>query len=262
MQMMPTPFEAEETREVHLHNGTIPALRTVPKGATEPLPCLVMQHGYGADKYDLAQVGEVAAGLGFITILPDAWGHGERLDPSAPNFMNAFSTNYFVEVVQHVADDLGTIAAELRGDPTIDPARIVLGGFSLGGITSILAAERDPAVGGVVAIAGGASLASLDGMLGMAPMDPQHAKWAEENDMGASANAAKLAPRPVMLLHGRHDDRLPVGGSLRLYEAAKLAYADQPDRLQLHIYDATHEITMPMLADAVTWLVEHFGSAA
>src|SRR5579875_3113255 len=142
MQMMPTPFEADETREIHLNNGTIPALRAAPKDVMGPLPCLVMQHGYGADKYDLAQVGEVAAKLGFITVLPDAWGHGERLDPRGPNFMNAFSTNYFMEVVRHVADDLEIIAAELRHDPQIDPKRIILGGFSLGGITSILATER------------------------------------------------------------------------------------------------------------------------
>jgi dienelactone hydrolase len=259
---IPMPFEAGETQEITLAGGTIPALRTMPKGARGPLPCLVMQHGYGADKYDLAQVGEVAAGLGFITILPDAWGHGERLDPTGPSFMTAFSANYFIEVVRHVADDLTMLAGALRDDASIDPARIVLGGFSLGGITSILAAERDPLVAGVVAIAGGVSPETLEHAAGMSLVDADHADWVEAHDMGAPANAVKLAPRPVLLMHGRNDDRLPASGSQRLYTAALAAYAATPDRLRLHIYDATHEITMPMLADAVEWLTKNFGGSA
>ncbi len=259
---IPMPFEAGATQAITLAGGTIPALRTAPQGAHGPLPCLVMQHGYGADKYDLAQVGEVAAGLGFITILPDAWGHGERLDPTGPNFMTAFSANYFIEVVRHVADDLALIAGELRADATIDPARIVLGGFSLGGITSILATERDPQVAGVVAIAGGVSPESLEHAAGMTLVDADHAEWVETHDMGAPANAARLAPRPVLLQHGRNDDRLPASGSQRLYAAAQPAYAALPERLQLRVYDATHEITMPMLADAVEWLTTNFGGSA
>jgi dienelactone hydrolase len=262
MMQIPTPYEAGEMQEVQLHEGTIPALRCAPQAAEGRRPCLVMQHGYGADKYDLAQVGEVAAGLGFITILPDAWGHGDRFDPAGPNFMTAFSANYFVDVVRHVVDDLVRIAAELREDAQIDPARVVLGGFSLGGMTSILATERDPAVAGTVAIAGGVSPESLEHAAGMTLVDADHAQWVETYDMGAPANAARLAPRPVLLQHGRRDDRLPAGGSQRLYDAARLAYAAMPERLQLHLYDATHEITLAMLADAVTWLTQYFGDMA
>ena len=260
MNPLALPFTADEPQVITIGAEAIPALRIAPVGALGPLPCIVLQHGYGADKYDLAQIAEVTAGLGFVTILPDAWGHGERYDPTVPNFTNSFSANYFVEVVQHVADDLGQIVASLRQDATLDPTRMLLGGFSLGGITSIIATERDPAVAGVLAMAGGVAPESLEASLGMARADPAYLQWITAHDMGAPANAAKLAPRPVLLMHGRQDDRLPVTGSVRLYEAARLGYSSVPDRLQLRLYDATHEITMPMLADAVAWLVANFGS--
>lgn len=255
------PYTADEPQPITLGPDAIPALRVAPLGAAGPMPAIILQHGYGADKYDLAQVAEVTAGLGFTTILPDAWGHGERFDPTGPNFMNSFSANYFVEVIRHVADDLGEIAAALRQDPTIDASHLLLAGFSLGGITSILAAERDHRIAGVLAIAGGVAPDSLEAALGLAKADPEQTAWVEAHDMGAPVNAAKLAPRPVLLIHGRQDDRLPVTGSVRLYKAAQPAYADAPDRLQLRLYDATHEITLPMLTDAAAWLVTNFGPA-
>jgi uncharacterized protein len=253
---LPQSFAAGAPETITLGPSAIPALRIAPVApAAGPLPCLLLQHGYGADKYDLEAVGEVTAGLGFVTILPDAWGHGERFDPKQPNYNNAFSANYFVDVVRHVIDDLAVIVGALRQDTTIDAARIFLGGFSLGGITAIMATERDPTVAGVIAIAGGVSPASLEASLGMAPVDDGHRTWVAEHDMGAPQNAAKLAPRPVLLMHGRRDDRLPVSGTVRLYEAAQPAYADFPERLQMKLYDATHEISMPMLGDAIPWLV-------
>ena len=254
---IPQTFAAGEPEEIVIGPTAIPAIRIAPATAADgSLPCLLLQHGYGADKYDLLPIAEVTAGLGFVTILPDAWGHGTRYDPLGQNFTNAFSANYFVDVVRHVVDDLAVISEALRGDPAIDVARVFLGGFSLGGMTAIIATERDPAVAGVVAIAGGVGPASLEAALGMAQVDEAHREWVEANDMGAQANAAKLSPRPVLLMHGRRDDRLPVAGTVRLYEAAKAAYADFPHRLHMQLYDATHEISMPMLGDAVSWLME------
>jgi uncharacterized protein len=253
---IPQNFTAGEPEVIAIGPTAISALRIAPAApAAGPLPCLLMQHGYGADKFDLAPVADVLAGLGFIAILPDAWGHGTRFDPLVPNYTNAFRANYFVDVVQHVVEDLGIITEALRADPAIDATRIFLGGFSLGGITAIIATERDAAVAGVIAIAGGVGPTSLEASLGMAPVDDAHRAWVAANDMGAPMNAAKLAPRPVLLMHGRQDDRLPVAGTVRLYEAAKPAYADNPDRLQLHLYDATHEISMSMLGDAIPWLM-------
>ncbi|MBA3827072.1 MAG: alpha/beta fold hydrolase, partial [Ktedonobacterales bacterium] len=182
---IPQAFAAGEPEEITIGPTAISALRIAPATpATGPLPCLLLQHGYGADKFDLAPVAEVTAGLGFITILPDAWGHGTRFDPRGPNHSNTASANYFVEVVQHAVEDLERIAAALRDDPTVDATRIFLGGFSLGGITAIIATEHDAAVAGVIAIAGGASPASLEASLGMAPVDAAHRAWVAAHDMG------------------------------------------------------------------------------
>lgn len=262
--MLPTPFQGGEPEAITIGPDAIPAVRVapiLPGGTQGPLPVFVLQHGYGADKYDLLQAAEVTAGLGFISILPDAWGHGERFDPSGPNYTSNFSADYFITVIRHNVADLVSIVATLHDDPTIDTSRIVLGGFSMGGISSIYATQRDASVGGVLAIAGGVSPDLMEAPLGMAHSGDEAAQWVASHDMAAPDNASRLAPRPVFLLHGQQDDRLPVEGSIRLYEAAKPSYTENPDRLRLKLYEATHEITMPMLADAVSWLMEFFPPA-
>lgn len=256
-----TAYTVGEPQRVELGAAQIPALRLAPQptvSATtvQPLPCVVFQHGYGADKYDLLQAAEVVAALGFIIILPDAWGHGERFVPTQPNWLNSISPDYFIDVVRHVTADLTDIVATLRDDPAIDAQRIILSGFSLGGIAAILATERDPTVAGVLTMAGAVSSTILKAPLGLGAVSEANAAWVEANDMEDPALAAQLAPRPTFLLHGRFDDRLPVAGSEQLFAAAQPAYAAYPDRLRLTLYDASHEITLPMLSDALDWLVE------
>lgn len=259
--MQPTAhYTVGEPQRVELGPDHIPALRLAPQLAESdaslpPLPCVVFQHGYGTDKYDLLQAVEVVAALGFVIILPDAWGHGERFVPTQPNWLNSLSPDYFIDVVRHVTADLSDIVTALRDDPAIDPQRIILSGFSLGGIAAILATERDPRVAGVLTIAGAVGSAILKAPLGLGAVSAANAAWVETNDMEEPAHAAQLAPRPTFLLHGRFDDRLPVSGSVQLFAAAQPAYAACPDRLRLTLYDASHEITLPMLTDALDWLV-------
>lgn len=256
---IPNNYPIGEPERITLGPQAIPALRYVPLSATPArFPCLLIQHGYGADKYDLAPLAESLAALGCVALLPDAWGHGERFDPLGTNWTNASSADYFVEVIRHVTDDLVAILGDLAADVAIDPTRIILAGFSLGGITSLLTAERSATVAGVLAIAGGVSPDILEAPLGMSHTTQANTAWAQEHDMAAPENAAKLAPRPVLLLHGRQDDRLPVSGSERLFAAAAPTYADDPERLRLRLHDATHEITMQMLVDALEWLSEFF----
>jgi uncharacterized protein len=256
----PMPFEVGESERVALGPGGIPALRLRPAGASTPLPCIVLQHGYGADKYDLEPVAETLAGLGFAVVLPDAWGHGERLDPRGANWMAFGTARGFVEILQRVADELEQIAGWVRDDPAVQADRLILGGFSMGGIASILVTERNPQIAGLIAIAGGVDAQSLGQRLGGGGLDAARQTWASANDMAAPERARLLAPRPILLMHGRRDDRLPVEGSIHLHAAALPAYEGIEERLRLRLYDATHEITLSMMTDALAWLSEFFGA--
>ncbi|HEV2237874.1 MAG TPA: hypothetical protein VGR57_14540, partial [Ktedonobacterales bacterium] len=76
----------------------------------------------------------------------------------------------------------------------------------------------------------------------------------------AAAHLANLAPRPLLLQHGRRDDMIPLANALRLHETARPLYAEHPDRLALMLYDHRHDVSDQQIADAVDWTTAHFAA--
>jgi len=70
---------------VEIGPDAIPALVVQPQStpSDHSLPAVLIQHGYGAEKADLLPLASELVAHGFITLLPDAWGHGERF-PASP----------------------------------------------------------------------------------------------------------------------------------------------------------------------------------
>lgn len=259
MMSSPGGYTVREAERILLGPDAIPTLRLMPDGADQRrFPGMILQHGYGADKYDLEPVAEQLAGLGLVVFLPDAWGHGERFNPRGPNWMQTYTADYFIAVVRQVVADLLTLSTVARQEPAVDAQTVLLGGFSLGGMAAIVATEQAPEIAGLLAIAGGVAPTTMRAPLGMPLADGAEQAWAQTHDMAQPANAARLAPRPTLLIHGTHDDRLPVSGSERLYAAAAPAYASAPERLQLRTFPARHEITPTMMITVVEWLAAFF----
>ena len=249
-------FPVGDPQRVELGPDAIPALRIAPDIPGDPrrYPCLILQHGYGADKYDLEPVAEALASAGVVVFLPDAWGHGERFDPRGQNFMNSGTADYFISVVQHVMADLTQLIPVVRQDSLADGATVILGGFSLGGIAAILTAEEVLAVNGLLTFAGGVSIATVLSPLGMPLHNPALGDWARAHDMSLPQRVGALPPRPVLCLHGQSDDRLPLAGALTFYDAVTTAYHAGPELLEVAILPGTHQITSAMLDKALGWL--------
>lgn len=240
------------TERVTMEPGAIPALHLP---AAEPgAPAMILQHGFGADKYDLEPVAEEMQRAGVALWLPDALDHGERFDPRGKHPAYDYTADDFVRLLERTRDELAALAAGLRA---AGHARVFLAGFSLGGMAAILATEHDPAVAGLLTFAGGAAPDLLTAPLALGPVSAAAAAWVHQTDMGAPLNATRLNPRPCLLLHGRADDVLPASGSQRLYDAARPAYAAQPERLRLRLHAGSHAITPPMLAEALAWIAEY-----
>lgn len=128
---------------------------------------------------------------------------------------------------------------------------VILLGYSMGAAASIAAAADSNDVDAVIADSSYANLAEyLNDNLGkftkglpafpfnktimtafnlMTSIDPQ--KMSPEDDM------ARIAPRPVMLIHGTADETIPVGKADRLYSA----YTGPADKITLwKVYGAKH----------------------
>src|ERR1051326_7806161 len=168
-------------------------------------PAAIIQHGYGADKTDLLPLGEFLAERGFVVLLPDAWGHGERMPMHGPNYLNTLSADFIAETVIHTVDDVKACLDYLGALPGVRADAISVGGFSMGAGIALMTGLRDARVAAIVSLAGASAhdLVTLR-LPGMEAPSEELQRWATEQDLGSAL--ARFAPRPLLLMHGRQDD--------------------------------------------------------
>lgn len=246
-------YAPRDVERLALGPDRVPALLVRPD-APGRHPAALLQHGYGAEKSDLLPFGTVLAAYGFVVLMADAWGHGERFPVSGPSWRTEVSADYFLDVVRHTVEDMRAGIDALVGRDEVRADAVLAAGFSMGGIAALVAGAEDVRVAGVVSLAGSPLPDILDvSLFGSRPPSAASRAFAQEHDV--VANVARLVPKPLLLSHGRRDNMVPVAGALRLYEAARPIYAEEaPDLLALRLYDHTHHITEEQIRDALEFI--------
>ena len=223
-----------EIRKLALPGGALAWLVKSPQ-AQDDAPLVLVQHGLGSRKERHLELCLRLAEAGFRAGAIDAAFHGERRtfgpqeaalagDKRSPEFSRAFA-----RCVDRTVEDL----AELAGRLTDDPWALI--GHSMGGFIALTAARRIENLTRIVVVAGAIDLeAALDSP--------------EARERSAHRNAHELNGTRILLLHGTDDPLVPVEGARRLEEATGC---------DLKIYPGVgHDLTAPMIADAVRWLKE------
>jgi dienelactone hydrolase len=247
-----------EIERLELQSGVVPALLIRPAGSG-PHPAAVLQHGYGSRKEDLLPLATELAAHGFVVLLADAWGHGERLPTHGPTWMTELSADYFFTVTRNTADDVIAALNLLECRPEVRPDQKVVGGFSMGAIVALLVGTEDERAAGVVSLAGSPlpDLLSVS-IYGSKLAGPESRHYALDHDAADAEHLRRLAPKPLLISHGQRDDMVPVAGALRLYQSARPYYATYPDRLALKLYDHTHVVGEQQMYDALEWMTPYF----
>lgn len=249
-------YAISPAEEVAVGPNEVPAMLVRPR-ADGPQPAAIIQHGYGADKTDLLPLGEYLAERGFLVLLPDAWGHGERMPLHGPSYLNTLSAEFIAETVVRTSDDMQACLDFLGERPDVRADAISVGGFSMGAGIALMTGLRDARVAAIVSLSGASPQDLLLLRLpGLPPPGEELQRWAAEQDL--ARDLASFAPRPLLLIHGRQDDMVSPQASQRIYDTALPFYHDHPERLALTWYDVSHMITVPMIVDAVDWIAPFF----
>lgn len=192
----------------------------------DPAPALCICHGIPAVPFNPADEGYAVlarrfAAEGFATLLFNFRGAGL----SEGNFD-----------IAGWARDLDRAVDYLSHERLVDASRIFIMGFSGGAAAAIRVAARNPSVRGVVSCA---SPAAFDDLVNGPAMESAVAHWREIGiirdpsfprdraawergfrDAAPVSHVARVAPRPLLILHGDADEVVPVAHAGRLYEAA------------------------------------------
>jgi dipeptidyl aminopeptidase/acylaminoacyl peptidase len=192
-----------------------------PAQSHHPSPAIIICHGVGANKSDFTELAASFARRGYYVLLFDFRGHGE-------------SKGSRTSLGYHEQKDLISALAFLKHRIDIDPKRIGVYGFSMGGATAILAAANTGAFSAVVADSAFTSLRdqARDAITGFyhLPAFPflqltvlgYELYFQIRVDVVSPVLAInKLAPVPILIIAGEGDKLIPADNGRKLYAAAR-----------------------------------------
>jgi uncharacterized protein len=189
----------------------------------DPAPAVVVLHGAGSQKENHVDYARAALAHGFAVLTFDNRGHGETEGDLGPA----------------VLGDMQRLVRLLADRPEVDESRIAVRGSSMGGLLAIHLAAATESVAAVVAICPAAEWMLIEDVRRVADGQPPPAgsyleamridaralvAWLGEHTVADAVD--RLGSRPLLLIHARGDESIPVSHSEELY-----ARAAEPKRL-------------------------------
>jgi fermentation-respiration switch protein FrsA (DUF1100 family) len=196
-----------------------------PPGAG-PFPGLIVCHGLPAGPPDptdrgYADLADRLAGEGYATLIF--------------NFRGAGASQGNFEAAGWVRDARAALDW-LAARPEVDPARIGLIGFSAGALTGTVLAAEDDRIAALVSCAGPAAIRRLAdpdqarsfldharaiGIVRDPAFPASFDEWRGQFESVRAIDVVdRIAPRPILFLHGERDDVVPVADARALYDRA------------------------------------------
>jgi len=183
-------------------------------------PAIIICHGVGANRSDFTELAASLAHRGYFVLLFDFRAHGE-------------SGGRRTSLGYHEQKDVVAALDFLRTRHEIDPGRMGIYGFSLGGSTTVLAAARTGAFKAVVADSAFTSLRdqareAITGFyhlpsfpfLQLAVVGYELYFQTNIDSISPVSVIAAIAPNPVLIIAGEGDKLIPADNGRKLFSAA------------------------------------------
>ncbi len=183
-------------------------------------PAIIICHGIGANKSDFTELAAALAKRGFFVLLFDFRAHGG-------------SGGSRTSLGFHEQKDVAAAVNVLKSLREIDPKRIGIYGFSMGGATAILAAAKSHAFAAVAADSSFTSLrdqarTAVTGFyhlpsfpfVNLAVLGYELYFQTSVANISPVAEIANISPAPLLIIAGEGDKLIPADNGHALYAAA------------------------------------------
>ena len=234
----PVPGGRRLEVELRSRDAEIPGVLLLPERPA-PMPAALLLHGFSSRKEHLSEsVGAALLSRGIASLAIDLPLHGARSDlAEAQSARNPLA---IVKLWRLALAESRLALRYLESREDVDASRLALVGYSLGSFLAVMAAAEDQGVRAVVLAAGG-DLPEGTPFTAMARMlaDPLRA-------------VRRLAGRPLLMIHGRHDRTVRPDQAERLFAAAR-------EPKELRWWDAGHILPPAAMHAAADWMAARLG---
>jgi len=221
-----TPRYATTAVTYQTYDGTVPGLLYTPS-VPGPFPCVLAAHGVTSNKGSSIGLRDLVVPAGYAMFTIDARFHGDRGTPEQFHELQRYPGRVR-ELFQGVVD-LRRALDYLAQRPDCIPGRLGLVGTSMGGFMGAALAGVDERVQAPVLLFSGADwrLWFTTGHAGVVGIFYQYgnqvsldAVVAAIDPLDPSRWIGRIAPRPVLMVHGDADHVVPPASGQALYDAA------------------------------------------
>jgi dienelactone hydrolase len=208
-------------------DAVVPGILMAPVGV-KAAPCVLLLHGLGGRKEDVALIGVALARRGYASFAIDAAGHGERPKIDGKTVAE-LSLPEFRQMAGQTIVDLRRAVDFLQTRSEVDSKRVGFLGVSLGGILGAVFAADEPRIKGAALWAAGGDWGKLitrsqhefaqrfrqKGVVNEAAVDAVMKDVDPLNCVGRNVSA------PVLFINGDKDTTVPTVCTDALYTAEK-----------------------------------------
>jgi len=209
------------------YDGTVPGLLYTPS-KPGPFPCVLAAHGVTSNKGSSIGLRDLIVPAGYAMFTIDARFHGDRGTPEQFHELQRYPGRVR-ELFQGTVVDLRRALDYLAQRPDCIPGKLGLVGTSMGGFIGAALAGADERVQAPVLLFSGADwrLWFTTGHAGVVGIFYQYGNQATLDSVVAALDPldpskwiGRIAPRPVLMVHGDADDVVPPATGQALYDAA------------------------------------------